>query len=76
MQHNFLRAYASLHLALMSVAVVSSLPAMGNHLHELVPQDWLQSLGLWSPSVGHSIVPVLCLLLLVSNTIVIVPRHS
>ncbi len=75
MQHNFLRAYASLHLALMSVAVVSSLPAMGDHLHKLVPQDWLQSLGLWSPSVGHSIVPVLCLLLLVSNTIVIVPRN-
>jgi hypothetical protein len=66
-QHNFLRMYASLHLVLMSLAVVSGLPDMGNHLHRLVPQDWLQSLGLWSPSVGHSIIPVLTLLLMVST---------
>lgn len=57
--------YASMHLALMYATVVSSLPALGDRVHWLVPQDWLQSLGLWDPSVSHSIAPVLILLLLV-----------
>ena len=66
-QHMFLRIYASLHLALMSAAVVSGLPAMGDRLHRFLPDDWLQSLGLWNPSVSHSIVPVLILLLMVRS---------
>jgi hypothetical protein len=55
-----------MHLALMYVTVVSSLPAMGDTIHSLMPKDWLEALGLWQPSV-HSIAPVLGLLLLVSE---------
>ncbi len=69
LQHTFLRTYASLHLALMSAAIVSSLPGISDHLHKSLPQDWLQSLGLWNPSVSHSIAPVLVLLLVVSSSL-------
>ncbi|CAL8464921.1 g4456 [Coccomyxa elongata] len=62
-QHTFLRIYASLHLTLMSAAIVSTLPGMSDHLHKSLPEDWLQSLGLWNPSVSHSVAPVLVLLL-------------
>ncbi len=67
LQHTFLRIYASLHLALMSAAIVSTLPGMSDHMHKSLPEDWLQSLGLWNPSISHSVAPVLVLLLMVCS---------
>ena len=67
MQHILLRLYASLHLALMYVASVSLLPAMGSPLGSLVPEPVLDTLGLLHPSTTKSMLPVLSLLLLVCS---------
>ena len=77
MQHLFLRLYASIHLALMYGVSVSLLPAMGSPLRHMVPDRVLETLGLLHPSTTSSMLPVLCLLLLVrprlSNTSTLSP---
>lgn len=66
LQHKFLRLYATLHLVAMYTMDVSCLPAMGDLIRRHILKEWLDALGLWEPSVGRSIAPVLALLLLVS----------
>ena len=61
-----LRAYATLHIALMYAARVTSLPGLGSPLRRAVPEGWLEALGLLpAPSLAHTVAPAIGLLLLV-----------
>lgn len=66
LQHWVLRVFASGHLVVMYLAVLTWLPGLPSLLHPSVAQGVLEALGVWHPSIVKCMLPVLLVLLLVS----------
>lgn len=69
-QHLVVRGYASLHIALLYVSVLTTMPGL-----RVVPEDWrpwLQALGLWRMSVVNAVLPLTALLMVVGLSVGVV----
>ena len=66
LQHWILRCFASIHLVVMYLAVLTWLPGSPSLLHPSVTQKVMEALGTWHPHVVKSMLPVLLALVVVS----------
>ncbi len=67
LQHWVLRIFASGHLVVMYLAVLTWLPGLPSLLHPSLAQGVLEALGVWHPSIVKCMLPVLLVLLMVSS---------
>ncbi len=67
LQHWVLRVFASGHLVVMYLALLTWLPGLPSLLHPSLAQGVLEALGVWHPSIVKGMLPVLLVLLLVSS---------
>ena len=67
LQHWAVRTFASGHLMVMYLAVLTWLPGLPTLLHPSAAQGVLEALGVWHPSIARAMLPVLLALLLVSH---------
>lgn len=66
LQHWVLRCFASLHLLVMHLAVVTWLPGVPSLLHPPAMHGVMEALGVWHPQLVKGMLPVLLALVMVS----------